>query len=126
MNYCLPALFSQGPQGPIRTLRSECFREGIQDLEATVFLEKAIMLPKYSARLGADWSGRCRKFLDDRRRLVFAASGVRKKPNRLDPAWPESRERLYSLAAEAAAKLGVNFILEGRAESRKVFERRSK
>jgi hypothetical protein len=126
MSYCVPALFSKGTKEPLRTLRSECFREGIQDLEATVFLEKAIMLPKYGATLGADWSGRCRKFLDDRRRLVFAASGVRKKPNRLDPAWPESRARLYSLAAEAAAKLGVSFIAEGRAESREAFERRQK
>lgn len=98
-----PYVLAPGARGPLATARFEMFREGARDMEARVFLEKALLDPDMRARLGEDLAGRCQQLLDERVRAIligrtslFFASGQ------------ERLEKFYELAAEAAAKLGTN------------------
>ena len=34
LNFCIPYVLGKGREGPVATVRSEAFREGIQELEA--------------------------------------------------------------------------------------------
>jgi hypothetical protein len=96
-----PYLLAPGPQGPIATARFEMIREGARDLEARVFLEKALLDPALKAKLGDDLAGRCQQLLDERVRAILIGR----------PSWtffagaPERLDRLYTLTAEAAARL---------------------
>jgi hypothetical protein len=51
MNYCLPHLFNRGRHGAIPTVRSEAFRENIQEVEARTFIEKALLVWEERAEL---------------------------------------------------------------------------
>ena len=110
MNNGLTAMLAPGKSGPIATVRLEMLREGLQEAEARVFMEKALADPALRAKLSDDLSKRCQDLLDDRVRdylrsvrrqdddwLWFVASG-----------WQERTRKLYALAAEAAGSLGRN------------------
>ncbi len=118
LNYCIPHVLGKGKTGPLATVRSEAFREGNQDVEARVFIEKAIEMPAHRAKVGEELAKRCRTFLDSRIRLANRYGGARKdhksgtlKEVALD--WQQKNETLYKLAAEVAKKVGTTFI-EGR------------
>lgn len=113
LNYCISNIFGLGAKGPVPSVRSEAFREGTQDLEARIFVEKAILIPKYRAMVGEELAKKCRAMLDDRIRMAIAA-GVPPKGKRpvLDPTWPQKNEALYTLAAEVAKKVGTHYIAE--------------
>jgi hypothetical protein len=114
LNYCLSHVLGRGANGPVPTVRSEVMREGVQETEARVFIEKAIVLKDRRARIGEAAAGRYRALLDARIRMVNRAGLPRKdqvrrggapKPQ-LDPQWRQKGELLYETAAEVAAKLG--------------------
>jgi hypothetical protein len=96
-----PYILAPGPDGALPTVRFEMLREGAQDLEARIFLEKALLDLELRAKLGEDLAQRCQQLLDDRTRAVllgrtswhFFAGG------------PERLERLNTLAGEAAGRL---------------------
>jgi hypothetical protein len=96
-----PYLLAAGPQGPLATVRFEMIREGAQDVEARIFLEQALLDSGKKAKLGEAFATRCQQLLDDRVRAI----------NLGRQCWsnfagaPERLEALYTLAAEAAAKL---------------------
>ncbi|MCX7591334.1 MAG: hypothetical protein N2255_06865 [Kiritimatiellae bacterium] len=114
LNYCLPYILGRGSQGPLPTVRSEAFREAVQDYEARAFIEKALVLEEHRARLGEDLTSRARSMLDDRIRMVNRAGGARKDQvvgvpaeSELVPSdWRAKNELLYRMAAEFARKLG--------------------
>ena len=96
-----------GPAGAISSKRFEMFLEGIQEVEARIFIEKALDDPTQKARLGAGLAARCEKTLDERAHVLgnlhlgskegdlwFAASG-----------WQERSRDLYETAAEVAKAL---------------------
>jgi hypothetical protein len=98
-----PYLLAPGPRGPLATARFEMIRAGAQDLEARVFLEKALLDPDMRAALGTDLANRCQQLLDDRVRANLIGRA----------AWlffagaQERLEKLYELAGEVAGKLGT-------------------
>jgi len=104
LNYGIPRLLGAGRNGPVPTVRSEAFRENMQEIEARVFIEKALLDDATRARLGADLARRCRVALDERIRMAlysagegwvwFAGSG-----------WEQRTETLFRLASEAAKAL---------------------
>ncbi len=115
LNYCIPHILGKGKTGPLATVRSEAFREGIQEVEARVFIEKAIVIKANRARVGEALAKRCRAFLDERIRMVNVAGGPRKDQvssggkfgaGRLPPDWKQRNAALFELAAEVAKKMG--------------------
>ena len=113
LNYCIPHILGKGPTGPLATVRSEAFREGIQEAEARVFIEKAIVNKAPRGRIGEELARRCRSFLDERIRMVNRAgsprkdqvSGLKSGLSRLPPDWKEKNAKLFELAMEVAKKL---------------------
>lgn len=95
-------VIAPGPEGPLATARFEMLRQGAQDLEARVFLEKALLDAASRARLGDDLAGRCQQLLDDRvRAMILGRSSWL-----LFTGGEQRLRKLYELAAEAAARLG--------------------
>ncbi len=54
-----------GPDGPVATARLEYLLEGIQECEARIFLEDALLDAQKKAKLGADLATRCQEALDE-------------------------------------------------------------
>ncbi len=54
-----------GPQGPVATSRLENLREGVQECEARIFLESALLDPARKAKLGDDLARRAQAVLDE-------------------------------------------------------------
>ena len=57
---------SPGKEGAISTHRFEMIREGVQECEARICIEKALYDEKRRAKLGEDLAARCRTILDER------------------------------------------------------------
>jgi hypothetical protein len=96
-------ILSPGPDGPVRTIRSEIIREGAQEAEARIFIEKAIL----SKKLPADLAGRAQAVLDERQWLIHAADVVLRDWKWLegDLLRLELAEKLFSCAAEVQEAL---------------------
>jgi hypothetical protein len=103
-------LLSPGKAGAIATARFEMLREGLQETEARVFIEKALLDPEKKAKLGND-AARLQALLDERVRNFMRALGVR---NSVTPDWTWYRgwnwqrasRQLFVEAAGVAGKLG--------------------
>jgi hypothetical protein len=114
LNYCLPYILGKGPDGPLATIRSEAFREGIQDAEVRIYIEKGFMLDDRKEKVGQAAADSYRQMLDERIRLVNRAGGVRSDQTNvteyltagLAANWQESSVKLYEAADEIARKLG--------------------
>jgi hypothetical protein len=105
LNYGIPHLLGKGKNGPVPTVRSEAFRENIQEVEARVFIEKALTDEARKAKLGDDLATRCRSALDKRIRMCLHAGGEG-LPWFVSSGWNQRTEELFRLAAEVAKKLG--------------------
>jgi hypothetical protein len=60
-----------GPGGPVATPQFEMLREGVQECEARICIERALTDEKLKARLGEDLAGRCAEYLTMRTRLMY-------------------------------------------------------
>lgn len=122
-------LLAPGPKGPGTTTRFEAFREGLQEAEARIFIEKALLDPNLAAKLGSDLVKRCRQTLDARLALMFRsmsnlqmigggndagsqyatgwrwAGGPCGQVWFIGSGWQQRSEELYALAGEVARKL---------------------
>ena len=67
------SLLAPGPDGPVATARLEMMREGVQECEARIFIEQALLDEKLRARLGDDLAARCQALLDERVRVMLRA-----------------------------------------------------
>jgi hypothetical protein len=94
-------VLAPGPAGALATARFEMIREGAQDMEARIFLEKALLDPEARGRLGEELAGRCQQLLDERVRAVLLG----RTSWLLFDGGRQRRERLYALAAEASRKI---------------------
>jgi hypothetical protein len=98
---CTVALLAPGKDGPLSTVRAENIRAAVQEIEARVFIERALLDKDLRARLGDDLCNRCRQAIDNRIRAAyyggtfFVGSGYR-----------ERAELLYDLAHRVAVKTG--------------------
>jgi len=96
-------ILKPGKSGPVASIRFEMVREGIQETEARVFVERALHDPAKKAKLGAELATRCHKLLDDRIRTILRARSCWDLLVWID--WDQRKADLYALAAEVASKL---------------------
>jgi hypothetical protein len=104
-----------GANGALSTIRFEMLREGIQECEARIFVEKALLDPAAKARLGEELAKRCQDLLDDRVRALLASMSKKGKSGDglqessaefAEGPWQERSAKLYAAAADVAKALG--------------------
>jgi hypothetical protein len=115
LNYCISYIMGRGKNGPVPTVRSEAFREGTQDVECRVFVEKATEIAEYKAKVGPELAKRCRELLDNRIRMSNKWGGSRKdqrsgKLSEVKLEWQKWNSELYAIAAEVAKKIDKHYI----------------
>ncbi len=110
LNWGVPRVLGQGQNGPLPTMRSEAFREGVQELEARVYVEKALLDDNAPALLGEELMRQARTALDERIRIanrtVPSRSAAEAEAWYISSGWRDRASRLFGLAAEIAAKYG--------------------
>ncbi len=106
-----------GPKGAVSTVRFEMLREALQECEARIFIEKALLDEEAKAMLGEKLARRCQALLDERTRCnLWGQPGLMyvRLPlpgGQLGPhwfagsGWQQRSEKLYTAAAEVAARL---------------------
>jgi hypothetical protein len=119
-------LLAPGPEGPVATHPFEAFREGRQECEARIFVEKAVTDPALRPRLGEALAARCEKMLTERtffllkactnlqlegRHYTMATPIVRENSIAghawfAGSGWQERSAELYALAGEVERRLG--------------------
>ena len=109
------ALWMVGPgaTGPVPTCRTRMMQEGLQEAEARIFVQNALL--DQEASLGPDLARRARELCDERTRMFTYLANFRYNDGegsmpraRLipDPAgWDEATVKLYRLADEVAQAL---------------------
>ncbi|MFB3894481.1 MAG: glycoside hydrolase domain-containing protein [Phycisphaerae bacterium] len=65
------SLLAPGPRGAVATVRYETLREGLQECEARIFIERALLDKGTRAALGEDLAKRCQEVLDERTRAML-------------------------------------------------------
>ncbi len=117
------SVLAPGPDGPVATDRFEAFREGIQECEARIAIERALTDDALRKKLGPDLVKRCEEMFDERHPLMFKSlrslhlsgpgwsygtrGGGVSGPNWfVGSAWEQRTEKLYSLAGEVEKRLG--------------------
>ncbi len=112
-SFGLLALLGPGRDGAVPTVRYEMFRESIQEVEARIFIEKALTDEARKAKLGGELAGRAQRVLDDRVRAVLYLSppantsgkGGATAPSGIS-GWRERSAELYAIAADVAKAVG--------------------
>ena len=126
------SLLAPGPDGAVATVRYEMMREGVQECEARISVERALTDAKLKAKLGPDLAKRCQEALDERTRCMIrgistlkltgywrqlaplathGSGGWWNKPGVaghlwfVASGWQERTRRLFSLAGEVAGTL---------------------
>jgi hypothetical protein len=105
LNFCISSILGKGRNGAVATVRSEAFREGLQEVEARIYVEKALLDDEAKSILGDDLLARCRRALDDRIRFCLHSPGEG-EPWYVSSGWNERSRMLFGLAAEISKKLG--------------------
>jgi len=118
-----------GPNGPVATTRYEVFREGVQQCEARIAIERVLTDEKLKAKLGPQLAARCRDALDQRLRDLWRSGSnlqltgrqyASAKNNRnsyggvaghcwfAGSGWQDRTQKFYALAGQVAGKLADN------------------
>jgi len=96
-----------GSDGPLGTNRLEALREGVQECEARIFIEKALTDEKLKAKLGEELAKRAKDLLDERICNWSYSRAVEGDAWILSPSiWQDRSEKLFKLAGEVEKKLG--------------------
>jgi hypothetical protein len=109
INFGVPRVLGQGKHGPIATVRSEAFREAVQEIEARVYIEKALLDDAAPQLLGEALVRRCRTALDERIRFAnrSAVGGAANAETWfISSGWSARAQLLFQLASEVKAKYG--------------------
>jgi len=116
----LMSALAPGPDAAVATTRLEVFRAGMQESEARIFIEEALLDPESRVKMGEKLIGRCKTFLDERAYRLWKAvqyhqmdSGVNFQwyagtPGHIwymGSGWQDRTRELFSLAAEVERKL---------------------
>jgi len=107
------AVLAPGPKGALSTVRYEMMREGVQECEARILIEKALR----SDRIGGALADACAALLDERLKARLKSgrfvdghgSKVKDLTSRLwgvAPNWHDLTARLFDLAAKVAEATG--------------------
>ena len=128
--YIADALLAPGPTGPVATDQLEAYRDGVQECEARIVIERALVDKALRARLGRDLARRCEEYLHARHMMMwlslsnlqlrlgrkgkrYMAYEWRQQANLcgtrwfLSSNWQQRTAQLYSLAGEVTKKLGA-------------------
>jgi hypothetical protein len=115
LNMRVQPYISPGPDGALATIRFEMLREGIQECEARIFIEKALLDEAKKAKLG-DKAKEFQDLLDERVRFVLNSFGGKPdRPNHIkteavkffyESDWRTMSQNLYDAAAEVAKLTG--------------------
>lgn len=99
------AFLAPGPDGAVSTVRLEMIREGVQECEARIFIESALLDKNQRAKLGEERASRLQALCDARTRATtygwenygwFVSSG-----------WQARSGKLFQSASEVAQVLGI-------------------
>ena len=99
------SFLATGPDGALPSVHFEMLREGVQNCEARIFIETALLDKGLRAKLGEDLAGRAQKVLDERTWMLASASQY--APWFFDAGFTDRQNRLYAAAADVAAALGA-------------------
>jgi hypothetical protein len=121
-------MFAPGPTGPVSTHQFEAVREGVQECQARILIEEALIDEKLKARLGDDLARRCKLALVERTEMMIKAlghlqinsdwghltgpepicrqDGVNGHRWFAGSDWQDRSRLLYNLAGEVSRKLG--------------------
>jgi hypothetical protein len=105
LNHCVPYILGRGKNGPLATVRAEAFRESLQEVEARIYIEKALLDDNAKTILGDEFVARCRAQMDARIRMCLNSDGEG-EPWYISSDWAARSEQLFTLASEVAAKYG--------------------
>lgn len=116
------AFLAPGPDGPVAQSAFEMLREGVQECEARILVEQALVGEKSRALLGTELVKRCEDTLVERTLFLNVALAMGSNPygledwdqiNGLQPGncwfvhsnWQSRTEKLFALAGEVAKRL---------------------
>jgi hypothetical protein len=124
-------MLNPGPDGPVATSRYEMLREGMQNCEARITIEKVLTDEAQKAKLGAPLAAKCQQVLDDRiwaelkcfsglqltGRIYttynnygcifyYNAGGEAGAHWYAGSGWQDREQQLYTLAGEVQKKMG--------------------
>ncbi|NLF30064.1 MAG: DUF4091 domain-containing protein [Planctomycetes bacterium] len=119
------AVLAPGPDGPVATTRLEALREGVQECEARIAIERALLDDAARRRLGEDLVARCRNALDEQVLVMWKslsnlqmcgpgwsnALGWRWSPGvaghtwYVGSGWRDRSRELFALAGEVSRQL---------------------
>ena len=94
-----------GQNGALSTGRLEMIRDGLQECEARIFIESALLSEDNRKKFGKEFVNRCRKLLNLRRSLIHRSKGIKGAIVFLGSGRQERVKKLYSLAGEIAQKI---------------------
>jgi Glycoside hydrolase 123, catalytic domain/Glycoside hydrolase 123, N-terminal domain len=103
-NLRMTPFLQPGPSGAISTGRFEMIREGLQECEARISIEKALLNPAKRTRLGDALAARCQAILDERTRAVRESSGLMGGIMFIGSGWQGRNRKLFTLAGDVAAR----------------------
>jgi hypothetical protein len=114
-----PPWLAAGKEGPVSSVRFQMGREGIQECEARIHIEKALVDEALKAKLGDELAKKCREIVDERTRCVLLADekGENGRVHSSSPGgplgfdwfagsdWQSRSAKLYAAAAEVTDAL---------------------
>jgi hypothetical protein len=102
------SFLAPGPDGAVSTVRFENLREGIQECEARISIEKALVDKALRGKLGDELAKKCEDVLAERTTAILDAFKRGKQSKGWDwfaTDWQARSDKLFAAAAEVAAKL---------------------
>jgi hypothetical protein len=102
----VPVLLAAGKDGPLHSCRSRMLLESLQEAEARVFVQNALLDDQKRAKLGDQLTKRCEKVCDDRTRAFRYLSEYHYAYVMNPTDWEAQSEKLFELTGEVAKALG--------------------
>ncbi|GAH43323.1 unnamed protein product, partial [marine sediment metagenome] len=102
LDWMLTSLTHPGPEGALTTVRFEMLREGVQECEARILIERAFTDEAMRRKIGEDLVSRCQLLSDERTRMTLVGAHNLKLGYNwyITSGWQNHAQKLYERAAE--------------------------